>query len=88
MSRLEEIKNEIVQEYGYKSFEEFDDKSTFSYDHDTPEIIKNIALKYAHECSQASLEKASEELTNHLYELGQSFTEQQAIIYTENIVLL
>lgn len=44
---LEETKDSIVKEYGYKSFEEFDDKSTFTYDHRTPEIIDKIAIAYA-----------------------------------------
>lgn len=44
--KLEQAKNEIAKEYGYVSFEQFDDKSTFSYDHTTPEIINNIAIRY------------------------------------------
>jgi hypothetical protein len=48
-NRLEEIKDEVAQEYGYDSFEDFDDKSTFRYNQDTPDIITKIALKYARE---------------------------------------
>ena len=43
---LEQAKNEIAKEYGYESFEQFDDKSTFGYDHRTPEIIQRIAERY------------------------------------------
>lgn len=47
MNKLEIIKNEVVKEFGYKSFEEFDDKNTFSYDHKTPQIINKIAIRFA-----------------------------------------
>lgn len=39
-------KDTVAKEYGYESFEQFDDKSTFGYDHRTPEIIDKIAQKY------------------------------------------
>lgn len=88
MSRLEEIKNEVVKEFGYKDFITYERLMIDSYDFDDTIIIEKIAKSYAKECVKVSLEKASEELTNHLYELGQIFTEQQVIIYPENIVLL
>ena len=44
--KLTIAKNEIAKEYGYESFEQFDDKSTFGYDHRTPEIIQRIAERY------------------------------------------
>lgn len=44
--KLEKAKNEIAKEYGYESFEQFDDKSTFCYDHATPGIIDKIAERY------------------------------------------
>lgn len=47
MKILEKIKDEVVKEFGYKSFEEFDDKSTFSYDHKPPIIINEIAMRFA-----------------------------------------
>ena len=47
MKILEKIKDEVVKEFGYKSFEDFDDKSTFSYDHNTPIIINAIAIRFA-----------------------------------------
>ncbi|MCT3662549.1 hypothetical protein HZR00_08500 [Elizabethkingia anophelis] len=64
MKRLEEIKNEVVKEFGYESFEQFDDKSTFSYDHKTPKIIDEISKRYALEVAQASLQKADKEFKN------------------------
>ncbi|MDV3536819.1 hypothetical protein CMU91_14970 [Elizabethkingia anophelis] len=60
MKTLDQIKDEVAKEFGYESFEQFDDKSTFSYDHDTPKIIDTIAKRYAREVAQASLEKAAE----------------------------
>ena len=89
MSRLDEIMNEIVQEYGYKSFEKFDDKSTFNYNHDTPKIIKNIALRYAKEVAIASLEIASENACNNL-ELYKSEYKQltESITNPDNILML
>lgn len=45
-NKLEQAKNEIAKELGYESFEQFDDKSTFGYDHRTPEMIDKIAERY------------------------------------------
>ncbi|HFK5563467.1 TPA: hypothetical protein ACGZ9C_003135 [Elizabethkingia anophelis] len=58
MKRLEEIKNEVAKDFGYESFEHFDDNSTFSYDHKTPKIIDEISKRYAREVAQDSLQKA------------------------------
>ncbi len=44
--KLEQSKNEIVKEYGYESFESFDDNSTFGYDHRTPQIMDKVAERY------------------------------------------
>jgi hypothetical protein len=44
--KLEQSKNEIVKEYGYESFESFDDNSTFGYDHRTPQIMDKVAIRY------------------------------------------
>ena len=44
--KLEQAKKEIVKEYGYESFESFDDNSTFWYDQRTPEIINKVAERY------------------------------------------
>lgn len=43
---LQQAKDNVVKKYGYESFEQFDDKSTFGYDHNTPKIIDEIALDY------------------------------------------
>ena len=45
-NKLQQAKDTIAKKYGYKSFEQFDDKSTFGYNHDTPKIIDEIALEY------------------------------------------
>ncbi|MCT3917522.1 hypothetical protein HZQ04_15785 [Elizabethkingia anophelis] len=60
MKTLEQIKDEVAKDFGYESFEKFDDKSTFYYDHKTPKIIDEISKRYAREVAQASLEKAVE----------------------------
>lgn len=51
-SKLQQAKNEIAKEYGYKDFEDFDDKSTFGYNHKTPEIISDIAIRYNELCNE------------------------------------
>ena len=45
-NKLQQAKDAVAKKYGYKSFEQFDDKSTFGYNHDTPKIIDEIALEY------------------------------------------
>ncbi|MDV3594188.1 hypothetical protein CMU87_17095 [Elizabethkingia anophelis] len=62
MKTLEQIKDKVAKDFGYESFEQFDDKSTFSYDHKTPKIIDEISKRYAREVAQASLERAKKEL--------------------------
>lgn len=44
---LQYFKDEVARENGYRSFEDFDDRSTFEYDHNTPTIIDVIANRYA-----------------------------------------
>lgn len=44
----EEIRDNVVRKYGYSSWEDFDDKSTFAYNHSTPKIVDEIAKLYAH----------------------------------------
>ena len=44
--KLQIAKDTVAKQYGYESFEQFDDKSTFGYDHRTPEIIDKIAILY------------------------------------------
>lgn len=58
MSKLQEIKDQVAQEYGYSSFEHYDDAGTFIYDHNTPEIIDKIARRYAKVVAQSVAEDA------------------------------
>lgn len=44
---LQYFKDEVARENGYSSFEDFDDRSTFEYDHNTPTMIDVIANRYA-----------------------------------------
>ena len=51
-NKLQQAKDTISKKYGYESFEQFDDKSTFGYNHDTPKIIDEIALEYNRLCNE------------------------------------
>jgi len=44
--QLQLTKDTIAKKYGYENFEQFDDKSTFGYNHDTPKIIDEVAIEY------------------------------------------
>lgn len=44
--KLQIAKDTVSKQYGYESFEQFDDKSTFGYDHRTPQIIDKVAIRY------------------------------------------
>ncbi len=44
--QLQLAKDTIAKKYGYENFEQFDDKSTFGYNHDTPKIIDEVAIEY------------------------------------------
>lgn len=90
MSRLEEIKNELAVKI-FPDNEFIEDYQTFSdyFASRHPDWFTNfhreVAEIYAKECSQASLEKASEivyDKFNGSYECKQSITNH------ENIVLL
>lgn len=45
-NKLQQAKDTIAKKYGYANFEQFDDKSTFGYNHDTPKIIDEVAIEY------------------------------------------
>ena len=44
--QLQLAKDTIAKKYGYANFEQFDDKSTFGYNHNTPKIIDEISIEY------------------------------------------
>jgi len=44
--QMQQAKDTIAKKYGYENFEQFDDKSTFGYNHDTPKIIDEVAIEY------------------------------------------
>ena len=44
--QLQQAKDTIAKKYGYENFEQFDDKSTFGYNHNTPKIIDEISIEY------------------------------------------
>lgn len=44
--QLQQAKDTIAKKYGYANFEQFDDKSTFGYNHNTPKIIDEISIEY------------------------------------------
>lgn len=92
MKRLEEIKNEVAEEFGYESFEQFDDNSTLSYDHKTPKLIDEISKRYALEVAQASLEKAAKQAKTFKNSNGGSWLDasikEESITNESNITLL
>lgn len=92
MSRLEDIKDEVVREFGYKDFITYEKLMIDSYDFDNTIIIEKIAKSYAVECIKASLDKASEIAKTHkvnqwgrLYDIE---VDKESITNESNIVLL
>ena len=60
-NKLQQAKDTISKKYGYESFEQFDDKSTFSYNHNTPKIIDEIAIEYHRLMIECNVEEEKEE---------------------------
>lgn len=89
MSRLEEIKNEVAQERGFKDWEHLNGSDLYDSD------IERVAKKYAEECTKASLEKVSEKIK--MVDLNSEsktaisecwVVDKKSITNPENIVLL
>ena len=59
--QLQQAKDTIAKKYGYENFEQFDDKSTFEYNHDTPKIIDEVAIEYHRLMSECDAEEEKEE---------------------------
>jgi hypothetical protein len=59
--QLQLTKDTIAKKYGYENFEQFDDKSTFGYNHDTPKIIDEVAIEYHRLMSECDAEEEKEE---------------------------
>ena len=59
-NKLQQAKDTIAKKYGYESFEQFDDKLTFGYNHDTSKIIDEIAIVYNRICSEVNLKEFEE----------------------------
>ena len=58
---MQQAKDTIAKKYGYENFEQFDDKSTFGYNHDTPKIIDEVAIEYHRLMSECDAEEEKEE---------------------------
>lgn len=84
MSRLEDKFDKVISDYN----ENVSDFHKFSFSPKEKAMFLNMMKEYGRECSQASLEKASEKLTKHLFGKGQSFTNEESITNESNIVLL
>ncbi|OPC34581.1 hypothetical protein [Elizabethkingia miricola] len=82
---LEEIKEEVSKEFGYKSFDEYIDLAHKRYDHITPNLISEVAKRYATKVAQASLEKAAEFVSRNY---NDSYECKQDILNPKNITLL
>ena len=59
--QLKQAKDTIAKKYGYENFEQFDVKSTFGYNHDTPKIIDEVAIEYHRLMSECDAEEEKEE---------------------------
>ena len=59
--QLQQAKDTIAKKYGYENFEQFDDKSTFGYNHDTPKIIDEVAIEYHRLMSECDVDEEKEE---------------------------
>mgnify|MGYP003419063506 FL=1 len=59
--QMQQAKDTIAKKYGYENFEQFDDKSTFGYNHDTPKIIDEVAIEYHRLMSECDAEEEKEE---------------------------
>ena len=59
--QLQIAKDTIAKKYGYENFEQFDDKSTFGYNHDTPKIIDEVAIEYHRLMSECDVDEEKEE---------------------------
>ena len=60
-NKLQQAKDTIAKKYGYENFEQFDDKSTFGYNHNTPKIIDEISIEYHRLMSECDAEEEKEE---------------------------
>ena len=59
--QLKQAKDTIAKKYGYENFEQFDDKLTFGYNHDTPKIIDEVAIEYHRLMSECDVDEEKEE---------------------------
>ena len=59
--QLKQAKDTIAKKYGYENFEQFDDKSTFGYNHNTPKIIDEISIEYHRLMSECDVDEEKEE---------------------------
>ena len=74
--KLQQVKNAIAKKYGYESFEDFDDRSTFGYNHDTPKIIDEIAEEYHRLMSIDECKLNLKDLSNKLDKALESETKE------------
>src|SRR5690606_10403003 len=60
MNKLQVIKDKVVQKRGFASFDNFDDRNSYSYYDSTPDVIDEIARKYAKQVAEDALKRAAE----------------------------
>lgn len=86
MKKLQEIKDEVAIEHGYDSFEQLDDQNTFSYDHETPFILDEVAKRYAEEAlKEAAI--ALEEIVNPIKFMRERLKEGEKLEGTYAVIL-
>ena len=85
--QLQLAKDTIAKKYGYENFEQFDDKSTFGYNHDTPKIIDEISIEYHRLISEWYLVKdglPDENKTVWLYNEKNKYVALGCSVYVNN----
>jgi len=85
--QLQQAKDTIAKKYGYENFEQFDDKSTFGYNHDTPKIIDEVAIEYHRLISEWYLVKdglPDENKTVWLYNEKNKYVALGCSVYVNN----
>ena len=85
--QLQIAKDTIAKKYGYANFEQFDDKSTFGYNHDTPKIIDEISIEYHRLISEWYLVKdglPDENKTVWLYNEKNKYVALGCSVYVNN----
>lgn len=81
-NRLEEIKKQYAKEIGFNNWNEMAQQYTWGDPEGMKDELDDIAKRYAKECCEASLEKASEKSVLRITRLDKSFRNSKSRIDT------